>query len=388
MVLDTAPSVGGVDVMWTIKGNSNNILNPIIGRFSTKKSSIFSVLGESKIRLVCDKTTSFNTLVGISTEVYHNPKHAVVTGVDCNKVKELNNNDILLITPDGAIQKIWDSQSKDNALFLTAQCNSRCIMCPQPLKTEGDYVDEVIKILSMLKESEVDKLCITGGEPTLVGDRFFDVLSACNRKLPLKPVIILTNGRNFKDFVFTKNTIKSIPAYTTFAIPLYAPIEKIHDGIVGCVGAFAETIQGIHNLARFNAHIEIRIVITKQNYKLLPEIANYIGWNFPMVSHVAFMGMEVHGMAEKHFESVWVEPVNYASFLQEAVKNIAYRDIPVSIYNLPYCLLPNDIWIYSRQSISDWKQKYIDACEICTKKQECAGFFTTSSNLPNGVKAV
>ena len=83
-----------------------------------------------------------------------------------------------------------------------------------------------------------------------------------------------------------------------------------------------------------------------------------------------------------------MEPLVFSDFLQEAVKMLDYRSLRVSVYNLPLCLMPENIWEYSRQSISEWKQEYIESCEMCTKKKECAGFFTTSSCIPDGVSAI
>ena len=173
---------------------------------------------------------------------------------------------------------------------------------------------------------------------------------------------------------------------TVFAVPLYASISRVHDEIVGVKGAFSETIKGIYNLTRFSIPVELRIVLIKQNILSLKDLAHFIGWNLPMVIHVAFMGMEVYGRAEKYADKVWVEPNEYMDCLTEAVKGLAYRNMHVSIYNLPHCLLPQDLWQYSRKSISDWKLNYLDICFACTKKEECAGFFATSSKIPQGVR--
>lgn len=123
------------------------------------------------------------------------------------------------------------------------------------------------------------------------------------------------------------------------SIPLYSAVPEIHDSIVGAKGAFRETIMGLHNLAKFRIPVEIRIVLTKQNITGLVDLADFIGWNLSMAVHVAFMGMEIHGRADDNKGKVWVEPANYMQELTIAVKNIAHRNIPVSIYNLPllYC---------------------------------------------------
>ena len=64
-------------------------------------------------------------------------------------------------------------------------------------------------------------------------------------------------------------------------------------------GSFQQTIKGLYNLAQYKQKIEIRIVILKQNYRKLKDIAEYIYRNLPFVTHIALMGMEYHGRACK-----------------------------------------------------------------------------------------
>ena len=70
--------------------------------------------------------------------------------------------------------------------------------------------------------------------------------------------MVLTNGRRFSDFEFTKNVIANAPFNTQYAIPLYSAVPEIHDSIVGAKGAFRETIMGLHNLAKFRIPVGIR----------------------------------------------------------------------------------------------------------------------------------
>jgi len=371
--------------MRAIKGTALNVHQNFIGRFSNKNFSFHDLLEGKKIKNIDKSPFSFGTSIGLSTQHFSHFDKPIIMDI---KDIDYNDGDILKITPDGMVERIWDVKSKQNVLFLTDQCNSRCIMCPQPLTNCGNYAQEVKAILTLLKKDEVDGFCLSGGEPTILKKEFLEVLQICKKKFVDKPLLVLTNGRNFKDFNFTKNVVKTMPKYTTFAIPIYSSVSEIHDNIVGVAGAFAETILGIQNLIRFRAVIEIRTVILQKNYKQLPLLSDYIGWNFPVISHVAFMGMEVHNMADKNLDSVWIEPLQYREILQTAVKKLDYRNINVSIYNIPYCLLTKNVWKYSCQSISDWKEYYLDVCNGCAYKANCAGLFRTSSNIPMGIHPI
>ncbi len=101
---------------------------------------------------------------------------------------------------------------------------------------------------------------------------------------------------------------------------MYSDIPEEHDFIVGCKGAFKQTIQGLYNLAKYRQKIEIRIVILRQNYKNLKNIAEYIYRNLPFVTHIAFMALEYHGNAEKIIKQISIDPIEYKEELYLAVK--------------------------------------------------------------------
>lgn len=372
--------------MHSLKGKAVNIKSHIIGRFSKKKFSMKELFHRPKIRYVENNNFPLKTLAGISEKDLDVIKKPAIINIKDDI--GFNEGDIIKLSSSGHIQCLWNVESKQNVLFLTDQCNSRCIMCPQPLTSDGNYVEDVKTVLAMLENKDVTAFCISGGEPTIIKENFIEVLSMCKKKFSEIPLLVLTNGRNFKNFDFCKDVVKSMPKYTTFAIPIYSSVPSKHDEIVNVHGAFKESILGIQNLTRFRAVVEIRTVILKKNYRMLPLLADYIGWNLPMVSHVAFMGMEVHNMAIENFEDVWIEPIEYQDELKIAVKKLDYRNINVSVYNLPHCLLPKDLWKYSCKSISDWKEYYLPVCQSCSQKDVCAGLFATSSQIPKGIKTI
>lgn len=368
--------------MWEIKGNASNIHEAIIAvyrkenrlknRFSEHIYSRKSI--NQDVELIYDK----GMFSGIRRSL------PTIYGLDRLDINALHDGDVLKLCSDGRVQRLFDITSKSNVLFVTEQCNSHCIMCPQPQRAI-DHTKEVLRLLECISEDKLENICISGGEPTVCDD-LATILLKLKRYNRSKP-IILTNGRKFADFEFTKRIIQCAPRNTVYAIPVYSSIGKNHNQIVGAKDAFKETIYGIYNLTRFKAPIEIRIVITQQNYLQLDEIANFIGWNLPMTIHVAFMGMETVGRADVNSKLVWVEPSEYIGNLRKALKILEYRNIPVSIYNLPLCLLPTELRKYARNSISDWKQGYIAPCLKCSKRNECCGIFTTSKIIPRGLKA-
>ena len=104
-------------------------------------------------------------------------------------------------------QKEFDIQSNDNTLFVTEQCNNHCIMCCQPPKNADDinllFAENLARIASAPKELPI--IGITGGEPTLLGDKLLELIRQIRTKLPNTDIHLLTNGRNFKDIQYTRD---------------------------------------------------------------------------------------------------------------------------------------------------------------------------------------
>jgi His-Xaa-Ser system radical SAM maturase HxsC len=252
-------------------------------------------------------------------------------------------------------------------------------MCPQPRKKDKESKTPFnLKLISLMDKS-TKLLGITGGEPTLIGEELFEVIEACKRYIPEAQIDILSNGMKFDDFEYVKAMVLLQHPNLVFAIPLYADTDNEHNDIIQAQG-FYKTIQGIYNLALFNQRIEIRIVIHKTNYKRLPQLAEFIYHNFPFVYHIAFMGMETVGLAERNIELVWIDPHDYVPQLEKAVLYLYQRDMNVSIYNLQLCILPKELRAFSVKSISLWKNIYLDECATCDLKDTCGGFFASSRN--------
>lgn len=89
------------------------------------------------------------------------------------------------------------------------------------------------------------------------------------------------------------------------------------------------------------------------------------------------MGLENTGFAIANDEQLWIDPMDYRDLLAEAVDILGAARVPVSVYNLPRCVLEPSVWPFAAQSISDWKNDFLPVCEDCREKPRCSGFFTT-----------
>ncbi len=368
--------------MKQIKSNPKHINETVIGKI-VKQTSLFQ--SKKKCILVTKQAKKQN---GFNAIIANKILDSAIIGVELKDLNLLNYNDIVTIDREGLINVIHEANSKHNAIFITGRCNSNCIMCPQPpVKEEADRHSLNLKHISLLPKDTIS-IGITGGEPTLVGDKLFEIITHIKESLPKAYINVLSNGIRFENFEYARNFAQNINQNTVVDIPLYSDVDTIHNEIVG-TKTFNRTIKGIYNLAKFRTKIGIRIVVHKMNYKRLPQLAEYIYFNFPFVYQIAFMQMEPVGNAFDNIDKLWIDPIDYNNELKEAIEILYYRDLHVSIYNSQLCILSEKMRKFAIKSISEWKNIYVDECKECLLKTDCPGFFASSKDYHSrGIKSI
>lgn len=297
-----------------------------------------------------------------------------------DELSYLADGDVVRLTPSGRVSVLYRKASRHNTILATERCNSLCLMCSQPPQPEDDSyrVNEILRLVELI-DTDCAELGVSGGEPLLLGDGFFSIVEKCKERLPKTALHVLTNGRLFKNVRLAERLGAIAHHDIMLGIPLYADVDVTHDYVVQARAAFDETVLGLYALAEHEVPIEIRVVLHAQTYRRLPQLAEYIYRNFPFVTHVALMGLEMFGYTNMNLDALWIDPVDYQSQLGAATMALAERGLNVSIYNHQLCTLPQELWPFARQSISDWKNIFVPECEGCAVKPACAGFFHSAA---------
>ena len=291
----------------------------------------------------------------------------------------LADGDVIRVRHDGAFSVLFRRGAPSNALLVTQRCNSFCIMCSQPPRQVDDsYLADELEEAIPLFDRDAKEIGITGGEPTLLGPRFLDILRLLKSWLPETAVHVLTNGRSLENLRFTQEIARISHSDLMLGIPLYSDIASEHDFIVQARGAYDQTIRGILNAKRCGLRVELRVVIHRFNYETLPRLASFIGRNLQFVDHVALMGLEPVGFAKTNFEELFIDPLDYRQELSSAMSVLHGVGISSSIYNHQLCVLPIALRSYAVRSISDWKNEYLPECDGCSQRAGCGGFFSSS----------
>jgi His-Xaa-Ser system radical SAM maturase HxsC len=263
-------------------------------------------------------------------------------------------------------------------------------MCSQPPKDVDDrWILSEIKESLPLIDPATRALTFTGGETLSDWEGFIEVLKECRDSLPATAIQVLTNGRAFADSRIVDAWKEIGHPNLMAAIPVYASVDHVHDHVVQAKGAFDETILGILKLKDRGQRVEIRVVLHALTAPIIENTGRWLARNLPFVDHVALMGLENTGFAIANDAMLWMDPVDYGDGLARAVDHLSAAGVNVSIYNLPKCVLPKSVWPHALQSISDWKNGFVEECGRCDEKNTCSGFFTTGRpRFSRGVRAI
>jgi His-Xaa-Ser system radical SAM maturase HxsC len=285
---------------------------------------------------------------------------------------------------------LFRKSAKHNSFLATERCNNYCLMCSQPPKDvdDGWILEEIADSLPLL-EAPLAAMTFTGGEPLTDWRGFIGLLAQCRDRLPLTALQVLTNGRAFSDSGIVDAWAGVKHPDLIAAIPVYAAVDHIHDHVVQAKGAFDETVLGILKMKDRRQRVEIRVVLHALTAPVIAETCRWIARNLPFVDHVALMGLENTGFAIANDALLWIDPMDYRDALAESVDLLSAAGVAVSVYNLPRCVLDPSVWPYAVQSISDWKNGYVDECDRCGEKSRCSGLFTSGRpKLSRGIAAI
>jgi len=268
--------------------------------------------------------------------------------------------------------------SKHNSFLVTERCNHYCLMCSQPPRSveDGWIIDEIASCIDLI-DPATESIGFTGGEPLLERGRFLAVLRKMRDRLPYTAAHVLTNGRAFAEDAIATAWAEIRHPNLWAGIPIYSAVDHIHDYVVQAPGAFDETVLGILRMKDKGQRVEVRVVLHAITAPRLHQTCEWFSRNLPFVDHVALMGLENTGFMLANEQLLWIDPVDYAGDLARSVQALKAAGVPVSIYNLPLCVLDRSVWDVAVQSISDWKNDYLSVCDECGVRDRCSGFFST-----------
>ncbi|MFA4942094.1 MAG: radical SAM protein [Patescibacteria group bacterium] len=160
---------------------------------------------------------------------------------------------------------------------LTSKCNNNCGFCYNPERCwskislpRQEDIKRNLEIAQLSVDKGVMAVCLTGGEPFLMGKHLFDVLSIYQKAGCYTS--INSNGR-----LITMDIAEKLAkiGLNSALISIHG-IEEQHDQMVGINNAFSETVLGIKNLMAAGIHVIPNFVATAKNIDQLKDVGKLI----------------------------------------------------------------------------------------------------------------
>lgn len=230
-------------------------------------------------------------------------------------------------------------------LKLGFSCNNYCRFCVQGDKRHRVADLETAALRQRLEEARehARSIVFTGGEVTLRDDLV--ELVAYARELGFETIQIQTNGRMF---AYKKNCEELIEAGANeFSPALHGHTAELHDYLTRAESSFKQTTRRIRNLKRMRQPIITNSVITRSNYRHLPELALLLlrlG-----VDQYQFAFVHPVGTASEDFHSVVPRLSLVAAYVAKGLDLEERAGIITMTEAIPPCILPGQ-----EKHIAEW----------------------------------
>jgi MoaA/NifB/PqqE/SkfB family radical SAM enzyme len=215
------------------------------------------------------------------------------------------------------------------------QCNNSCRFCVQAHKKDlcaGRPLSELVEILRQSAD-RYEAVVFTGGEVTIRSDVLRLVEAA--RDAGYKRIHIQSNGRMFAYKNFCKDMITA--GANEFGLALHGHTPELHDYLTASHGSFANTVRGIKNIRNLDHRVITNTVITKSNYRHLPEIARLLtGLG---VAQYQFAFVHIVGNAMKNALSVVPRKTLVKPFVLRGLDVGISMGVNVMTEAIPLCFL-------------------------------------------------
>jgi len=217
-------------------------------------------------------------------------------------------------------------------------CNNNCIHCligeDERNRVRDRTTEEVKKEILKAKELDVEQIIFIGGEVTIRKD-YFELLEFASKN-GMK-VHLETNGRMFAIDSFARKTFEIMPDLD-IAMSFHHPKKEIQDRITRAKGSFNQSVKGIKNMKKYGLkHLTVIPVISKLNYKALPELTEFLAKL--KVDEIDFTLMRIGGNAQKNLDKLFVTIEKIQPYLFKAIEIGEKLGINTRTYGFPYCTI-------------------------------------------------
>lgn len=266
-------------------------------------------------------------------------------------------------------------------------CNNYCTFCVQwdkRYKFKPRSLDEIKKIIKEEYNSWAKSVVFTWWEPTVHPNLVEAVEYA--KFIWYAQIQIQSNWTNFDNIDYVKKLINAW--VTEFSPSIHWFNRETHNKQVWTHWAWDKVVKWLINLRKLNQLVIINSVVTKDNYKEIPQLAELL--IKLKVTQFQFAFVHILWSADKNKETVVPKKSNVIPYIHKALDIAKNAWIPAFTEAIPYCLMKWYEWAISEtimpetsvvdaetrtESYADyrwnqWKAKWIN-CSDCLKNSVC-----------------
>jgi sulfatase maturation enzyme AslB (radical SAM superfamily) len=235
---------------------------------------------------------------------------------------------------------------KSAYLQIIRICNQDCIFCAQPQNGKILSIPGILKQMIFYKKSGVQKIIITGGEPTLHKD-FLKIVGMAY-KFGFK-VLIQSNGNQFSDEKLVDWLSQF--AWLEFIVSLHSHEGAIHDSVKRSPGSFEKTRKWLFFLYNKIPDVTIKIAIALNIYNIesIRETTAFFMETFPFVKWFVLNNLDVYNIPKDQYHIVAKLP-QFDDAFREWLSNVLKTGRTINVERVPLCYLT-------------WLEEYADSLE-------------------------
>ncbi len=296
-------------------------------------------------------------------------------------------------------------------LAITYRCNNDCAHCYNARSRDfPELPTQAWKaMIDRIWELGIPHIVFTGGEPTMRSD-LPELIAHAERNGQITG--LNTNGRRLRDPAYLQSLVQAGLDHVQITLESHDP--AIHDAMVACRGAWAQTVQGVRNALNSPLYVMTNTTLLQLNSTRLAETLDFLAIEgIPTVglNALIYSGKGLHvgtGLHEsqlpplldlardktgKHNQRlIWYTPTQYCQFDPTQLE-LGVKGCTAALYNM--CVEPDggvlpcqsyyqqlgnlrtDSWdaIWNHELASNLRERrYVDEeCRYCDLLPECGG---------------
>lgn len=274
-------------------------------------------------------------------------------------------------------------------LTLGYPCNCNCAFCSITDKkaTPPKSTAQALSDIAQARREGFRTIGFGGGEPTIRPDII--ALAAFAKRSGFETIRVQTNGIMLSYPAFASRLVEAGVSYFKFSI--HGHKASVHDGLTRVKGSFDKAVAGLRNVRASGARTSVDIVITRPNYRFLPQYVEFFAMR-EGVSGIGFIYPIFEGAMRKDAARLGVKMLEALPYVKEALT--LARSVLMDrhiVFNMPYCLfdasyhdlIPGARLLLKVNSPGQIEENVFlgsqgsklrpPACKACPKLEDCGG---------------